>query len=251
MHTDPRFAPLHKFGDLIERVPGADRVILLDLQEKMKMRKKELGNMYHGTFDTLPTITSEEQALLKKQCSDQYMKDLHAILSKVSFALKAYCEFHDDYCYISPRSNPDFLHRNCRWTEIGGGRCCPWSSMGTHNGNLDEGTLSSLIWAYSSRYYEPDDLIHECVSSFKPHLSLDPVLTSGPSLDISFDTEEQAETIENIFTANLVRDPMSRPVTQHEDMREARVSGYGVDYGGMASEGNVILDRYISLWRTK
>ena len=33
---------------------------------------------------------------------------------------------------------------------------------------VDEATLPCLVWAFSTRYYEPDQVEHECVNAFEP-----------------------------------------------------------------------------------
>eukprot|EP00959_Pyramimonas_sp_CCMP1952_P334091 6996786-Pyramimonas_sp.AAC.1 len=54
----------------------------------------------------------------------------------------------------------------CRWTEAGGNVCIPWCKMGKQLGWLDDGSVSALIWAYSSKFYAPDTILQECVTGF-------------------------------------------------------------------------------------
>ena len=71
---------------------------------------------------------------------------------------------------MSPRSDPIF--GKMRWTEVGGNVCRPWSKMGAQHGIIDAATLPMLVWIYSMRFYEPDDILNECVPEFDPNILL-------------------------------------------------------------------------------
>ena len=44
--------------------------------------------------------------------------------------------------------------------------CGPWSRNGSRSAWADYGSIGASVWAYSSRYYQPDAIIQECMPSF-------------------------------------------------------------------------------------
>ena len=111
-----------------------------------------------------------------------FVKEVKEILSQVHFLDKAPCKVHGCDCWISPRSSG---HHANRWVEVAGTVCSPWSSMGGHDAWLNASTLSELIWAYSTRYYEPDEVVHECVPGHCPE-DLQKALNGDSSTDSTF-----------------------------------------------------------------
>lgn len=90
----------------------------------------------------------------------------HCMMSWPTRSLKesAWCLRHAQLCPITPRHSVEFQGR--LWVEGSGSTCCPWSPMGQRTCWLDSATLPFFVWAYSTRFYEPDAAIHECVPGF-------------------------------------------------------------------------------------
>ena len=61
------------------------------------------------------------------------------------------------------------------WWEGAGSTCTPFSRFGSRSGWLDWATLIYLVWVFSTRFFEPDSGIHECVVAF-PSSSLAAIL---------------------------------------------------------------------------
>lgn len=53
------------------------------------------------------------------------------------------------------------------WCEGAGTVCKPFSTMATNPPWLDPSTLSTLMWAFSTRFDEPRHIHHECVTPFQ------------------------------------------------------------------------------------
>ena len=100
------------------------------------------------------------------QLSDRYMHDLAAMLNVIEFKERCWCVVHEDWCFVSPRSAEEFeLHW---WLEGAGTTCTASSLMGLRLKWLDSSALVLMVWIYSTRYYSPDFILHECTKTF-PH----------------------------------------------------------------------------------
>ena len=151
----------------------------------MYKRQDFLGRQYRqlkvavkGDQDNPPTITADEFEQKKADLGMEYVRALTEILKATTFEDKAWCFQCQQHCCISPRSDERF--RNHRWSEIGGNTCCPISAMNqARTGLLDEATLDVLTWGYSAAFYEPDDVVNECVPSQQEEPFLE--MLNGPA----------------------------------------------------------------------
>ena len=109
----------------------------------------------------------------------------------VEFNLLAKCVKHGRMCPISPRH--DQRLRDMYWIESAGNTCCPWSSMSPTAIWLDKSTLPFVVWAYSTRFYEPDTIIEENVPQFQ---------------------KEVLHNILNVLSANALKDVYTRSYHQ-------------------------------------
>ena len=74
-----------------------------------------------------------------------------------------FCERQEhpgELCPVSPRLGADY--NDHLWMEMAGMPCDAWSNIGPGARWLHESTLPSLVWAYSTNYYEPDSVTLEC-----------------------------------------------------------------------------------------
>ena len=131
---------------------------------------EDLKLQYRGNEDHPPQISEIEFKLKSQELAESSLEVMHTILGRAHFNEKAPCSFCKRDCYVSPRSDPIF--GKMRWTEVGGNVCRPWSKMGAQHGIIDAATLPMLVWIYSMRFYEPDDIINECVADFDPNILL-------------------------------------------------------------------------------
>ena len=101
-------------------------------------------------------------------------------LSQTVFLEEGWCVLHEKMCPLSPRAHSEFMGHF--WLEIVGNTCCPWSPLNVNTRKvgslLDAATLDMLIWAFSTRYYEPDAVLQENVKDFDSTLLLD-IFTDG------------------------------------------------------------------------
>lgn len=113
---------------------------------------------------TAEVLSSAEFSEAVATLSETYLSALRAILEGAEFRDVAWCYRHNEFCPVTPRHQME-----CRpmiWCDGSGSICCPWSTMGARNMWLDRATLAFLTWCFSTRYYEPDCIIHECVVGF-------------------------------------------------------------------------------------
>ena len=92
------------------------------------------------------------------------VEELCKELENIEFNELDWCLQHEQFCPISPRSNPEL--KDALWIEAAGNTCCPWSVMSDLSGWLDGSTLPFLVWCYSCRFYEPDQILQENVAGF-------------------------------------------------------------------------------------
>lgn len=159
---------LHQFGDILDRLPDDVRRKCESLQATVLAEWKSAKEMFKGSEDHPPQISKEELDEKKVNLSDSYLAALCSELDQTEFETNAWCFKCERMCPISPRSCVDNDMYQGRWTEVGGHTCDPWTSQGSHSNFLDESTLPMLVWIFSSRYYEVDDLVDECTPQWKP-----------------------------------------------------------------------------------
>ena len=176
---EPGSRALHRFGDIKDRLPSDARQQLVNIEKDfLGLQYRQLKVAVKGDQDNPPTITADEFEQKKADLGMEYVRALTEILKVTTFEEKAWCLQCEQYCCISPRSDERF--RNYRWSEFGGNTCCPISAMNqARTGLLDAATLSVLTWGYSAAFYEPDDVVNECVPSQQEEPFLE--MLNGPA----------------------------------------------------------------------
>ena len=61
---------------------------------------------------------------------------------------------HQQQCPVSPRSEPRY--QGYLWHEVAGTPCNPWSAIGGRQKWLHPSAKPTLVWAYSTSFYEVD-----------------------------------------------------------------------------------------------
>lgn len=171
-------APLHVFGDVLDRLPHKVRDRCLQIQDGLLQQfadAQALHAMDSGAAsaasgdcdessdendDAVPAATLAELATLKLKLGSLLVKKLIAELRKVRFNEKAWCVEHKQYCWIHPRSCSAW--ERFLWVEVAGPCCPPWSSMNQRQDRwLSASTLPALVWLFSTKWSQPDYIIHE------------------------------------------------------------------------------------------
>ena len=155
----------HRFGTVCDRVPPTELAKLRAIEDKHLTKFSDLKQQLKDN-----TMTKDMFGHRKAILGDDYVKALTAVLSTVTFLDEVQCFECNKLCPVSPRHDPRF--RNSRWTEVAGTTCDPWSKVGSHGCFLSPATLPEYVWAFSCRFYELDDIIHECTVNFQPHTLL-------------------------------------------------------------------------------
>ena len=161
-HTGPH----HVFSNVMDRVPSGPR------QELEKLVNTEL--QVWKAFKRKWGPWSSQARRTKKKMSTRLLQRMIAMLERVEFNNMLPCRVHGQLCPANIRLVPGF--EEVTWVEIAGSVCKPWSSMGAGDDWLDPTSLPCLVWAYSTKYYEPDIILHECVPSFD-YRQLDRILS--------------------------------------------------------------------------
>ena len=148
--------PNHVFVDVLDRLPASVRSTCVAIQDA-KLRQ----------FDerTKNKLSSEGKQRLKQELGFQLFNELCDVLDEVEFMQEAYCKTHEMMCCTNLRLDPAF--QDMFHIEVAGTTCTAWSSMGLHGGLLDKSTLPCLVWLYSTRFMEPDAIVHENSPNFK------------------------------------------------------------------------------------
>ena len=110
-------------------------------------------------------ITKQHHNLEAEKLSRTTLELLKAKFETMEFQDCAPCLIHGKDCFISPRAHR--AYRNMYWQDGGGTVCCPFSTMSNTPHWCDKSTVSTLCHVYSRRYFEPNELDHECVLPFE------------------------------------------------------------------------------------
>ena len=87
---------------------------------------------------------------------------------------------------------------------MGGHTCDPWTSQGSHSNFLDESTLPLLVWIFSSRYYEVDDLVDECTPQWKPAI-VEFILGDAPARLALLKTGQVSSEVADQFSEDFIK----------------------------------------------
>lgn len=151
--------PLHMFVDVLDRLFDVDRWRLQSaVEQKLEALQCAKVELALGHY-TKPEFEQE-----KKTLEAQLVAFLLDAFKSIEFQERAYCMACDAQCPLSPRSDPEFS--GCFWTEASGSVCTSWSSFGSNGQWLSINTLSTLVWFHSTKFYEPDLVLHESSPNF-------------------------------------------------------------------------------------
>ena len=195
---------LHQFGDILGRLPDDVRLKCESIQAAVLSEWKSAKGMLKGSEDHPPQISKEELDEKKVSLSDSYLAALCSELDKTEFNENAWCFKCERMCPISPRSCVDNDMYQGRWTEVGGHTCDPWTSQGSHSNFLDESTLPLLVWIFSSRYYEVDDLVDECTPQWKPAI-VEFILGDAPARLALLKTGQVSSEVADQFSEDFIK----------------------------------------------
>lgn len=137
----------HVFGNILDRLPTQVRQECVHLQDCKIKAWKELKKRGEGT------------SAMKDSLGAELHNELCRILDAVEFEQEAFCLAHNVKCPLNLRLVEEFV--DSFHIEVAGTTCKAWSAFGSGEGWLHESTLPCLVWAYSTRFYEPDAVIHE------------------------------------------------------------------------------------------
>ena len=208
-HHKPASKPVHYFPNVLDRLPEAALGKLVGLETAALAKFKELKLAYQGNSEVAPTLSNVEFEAAKKSMGLEYAKALKKILRRTVFKRTSWCSFHEMECPVSPREHPDL--KKLRWAEVAGTTCCPWASIGSHNQLMDKATLPCLTWIYANRYYEPDDIVHECSPNFRPEQLLEDLNKGDGEDEGEGDSDGEVSEAEGFSQRCYPKCPSSRP----------------------------------------
>ena len=137
----------HIFGNILDRLPTQVRHMCEELQTQASAEWLDIKKSGRRSREHRELL---EHKLFNKLCG---------ILDAVEFDQEAFCEKHGTTCPLNVRAtrgNDGYIH-----VEMAGTTCLAWSSIGARDGWLHHSTLPCLVWIYSTRFFEPDIIIHE------------------------------------------------------------------------------------------
>jgi hypothetical protein len=158
-------APLHIFGDVLDCLPvdvlkRCKEIETNKLQHFNDRAAEIIGAAVECADSEDLDMGDQRVTVMKAELGEELVNELCAELEKVHFTETAWCKNHQKFCYTNPRCEPIF--RDAVWIEAAGPLCPPWSNMNPRKDRwLSEATLTSLTWAYSTRYQRPDIVLHE------------------------------------------------------------------------------------------
>ena len=159
LQHDIRSRPMHVFGDLLERLPKLARDQLQKTQAEM-LSLWEMSKLEHASGNIGAADLSLEHSRLAKK----WVEYMHDVVVDVDFQETAYCYVHKGQCPLSPKVCGEFSQH--LWYEVAGSTCVAFASPGKNAHWLHESALVFYCWLYSSRYFDPHAIIHECVGAF-------------------------------------------------------------------------------------
>ena len=175
--------PRHIFSDIMDRMHAADYEQVCAIEGQWFGKFNVLKQQFKDGMD--------KAAFLEKRADmeHRFLEQLHEELSQMEFQLRCFCNVHEQQCPITPRLEQEYSGEY--WCEVAGSPCQSYSRM---NKSLDgkwlvPQTKVLLCWAYSTRFYEPDSIFHECVTGLGTEL-----------LDRVFGAADSAQAIKAPFT---------------------------------------------------
>ena len=174
-HTQPSKA-LHRFEDILHRLPDHTFKCCKQMEAKKMNQHKALQDKFNSGDLSKADFMQQKTAL-----GHSLVQGLSGILKTCAFKDHLDCLEHGMRCPVCPRQDPSLA--SMHWIEVAGSTCCPFSSMSDGSMWLDEATLPCLTWLYSSAYYQPDSILHECVTRFEEKTMRNIVSDEGEDID--------------------------------------------------------------------
>lgn len=178
MHSS-RTKALHRFTDVMGRCYPADLERLNEIND-FKLEQGKIAEAQRKCNHMSRSIFKELVDRLGRELRDE----LCAVLEGCKFQHRLPCAHHPgQLCPVTPRVSP--AYRDAYWSEASGHPCQPWSTLphasAVWKGWFSPVTLPTLVYFFSTRYYEPDDLDLECVSA-ADHEFVNGILTTQGSI---------------------------------------------------------------------
>ena len=165
-HNIHHSGPLHVFRNVMERLPADTRQEIVVIEEEIFKRHESLQARCQEGLISTTELKHEQQHL-----AVELVNSLKHLLADVEYLEEAYCIRHQKMCPVNPRSVAG--QENMLWVEVAGTTCCPFSAMGAGLEWLDRATAPCLVWAFSTLFYLPDLILHECTPRFSEGTLLD------------------------------------------------------------------------------
>ena len=112
----------------------------------------------------MKNMTKEDLQMKREELGASLVRKLLAKLRRVEFNSHCYCYGHSKFCPVSPRFSP--LFESWHWIDAAGTACTSFTVVGKFENWMSPNTLPTLVWAQSAYYFEPDQVVHECVRAF-------------------------------------------------------------------------------------
>lgn len=176
--------PKHLFYDMMSRMWDCDLDRISVIEAECFAERDQLKAQLLEKSKSKKVFERE-----RKQLEDKFLAKLHNEFSQIEFKLEGFCRTHQRMCPLTPRLELDY--RGEYWCEVAGTPCQSFTSM---NPSLEgrwlvPQTKVLLCWGYSTRYYEPDSIMHECVVGLGTDI-----------IDDIFCTDEDAQVLKAPFT---------------------------------------------------
>ena len=151
-------SPKHVFPEFL------DRLHPMDLKKNQEYLEENLSVVRANKEEyLLGAMTKQQLNSNQAALSARTLETSSKNLGRVEFRTTSWCSVHKRECPISPRQEYPGWH----WWESAGTVCCPFSTMADSTPSwCHPSSLGTLSWAFSMRYFEPDDIDHECVRNF-------------------------------------------------------------------------------------
>ena len=155
---------LHGFGDIMDRLCKHDREHMVYLENYYLHAADCARDLLEDGLSTKVGCVEKLQKL-----ASEFVDVASKYLGAVQFQTHAFCSVHGQMCPLSPRL--DKRYRNHYWIDGSGSPCQAHSKMNAqHPGVLSHSTTLVLVYTYSMRFFEADELFHECVPGLPIHL---------------------------------------------------------------------------------
>ncbi|CAK0796635.1 unnamed protein product [Prorocentrum cordatum] len=168
--------PLHRFGDLLDRVPQEVKMRGVAIMESLMSDAKSFA-VRAAASPEAPSYSKKWVDERRESLGKELFLELDLLVRETRMCTAAYCFEHGKHCNINPRDSIEALtnfegydpHLETVWFELAGNTCCPWSRLvsGMCRHYLDPATFPMLVWAHSCKKMRPTAIIQENVEGFE------------------------------------------------------------------------------------